>query len=106
MFHLSHIKPVYESPLCPLTNLPPPTWLMDNHPALTVHCILDVRRQGRGFQYLMDWEGYGPEETFWILRSFFSQPKSHLIVLQVPAEEMPQVARRRVFFFWGGWGVQ
>uniref|UniRef100_A0A8C6MLR6 Integrase catalytic domain-containing protein n=1 Tax=Nothobranchius furzeri TaxID=105023 RepID=A0A8C6MLR6_NOTFU len=65
-FHTSRLKPYVESSLLPpQAPAPPPTHFLDGEPIYTVRRILDARRRGRGWQYLVDWADYGPEERSW-----------------------------------------
>ncbi|KAI2651157.1 Transposon Ty3-I Gag-Pol polyprotein [Labeo rohita] len=66
VFHVSKLKPVFHSTFNPPALVPHPPRLVDGEPVYSAKHILDFRRRGRGFQHLVDWEGYGPEERSWV----------------------------------------
>ncbi|KAK1797762.1 hypothetical protein P4O66_008115 [Electrophorus voltai] len=66
-FHVSALELVVESPLavegCPLG---PPPLDIEGGSAYRVHTLLDLCQSGKQLQYLVDWEGYSPEERSWV----------------------------------------
>ena len=73
-FHVSQVKPTKDSPMVPATKPPQPLEAADGGSLYKVKSLFAVRNRGRGKQFLVDWEGYGPEERQWIPRSYIDDP--------------------------------
>ncbi|XP_051512641.1 uncharacterized protein LOC127416983 [Myxocyprinus asiaticus] len=71
-FHVSLLKPHYPSlspsPEPGATEEPPQSLLLEDGSVYEVRAILDSRHRRGLLEYLVDWEGYGPEERSWVTR--------------------------------------
>ncbi|KAL0202748.1 hypothetical protein M9458_000766, partial [Cirrhinus mrigala] len=75
-FHVSLLKPFFPSATeTPGAEAgPPPPEVLDQPSIYMVHKILDSQRQGGHLEYLIDWEGYGPEKRSWVPRDDVLDP--------------------------------
>ncbi|KAI2660671.1 Transposon Tf2-6 polyprotein [Labeo rohita] len=69
-FHVSLLKPADDpggvENLEETASQGPPPIIIDGEEVYQVNTILDSRRRRGHLQYLIDWEGFGPEERSWV----------------------------------------
>ena len=51
----------------------PPPEIINGEEVYQIETILKHRKRGRGYQYLIKWEGYPISEASWELESLFSE---------------------------------
>ncbi|KAI2648103.1 Transposon Tf2-8 polyprotein [Labeo rohita] len=76
-FHVSLLKPYTKPVSSPSTEPvvpPPPPEIEPADQIYQIREILSSRRRGGRVQYLIDWEGYGPEERSWVERGDVLDP--------------------------------
>lgn len=69
VFHVSKIELVFHTTnALPATSLifPPPPLIIEGAQAFKVKGIVDSWRRGCDFGTWLIWEGYGPEERYWV----------------------------------------
>uniref|UniRef100_A0A3B1KEA5 Gypsy retrotransposon integrase-like protein 1 n=1 Tax=Astyanax mexicanus TaxID=7994 RepID=A0A3B1KEA5_ASTMX len=67
-FHVSLLKPLVPGPLAEgaPADVPPTAVEGEDSTTYAIREVLDSRRRGGVLQYLIDWEGFGPEERSWV----------------------------------------
>ncbi len=73
--HVSLLKPFSPSNTgCTEPDAPPAPEVVKEASVYQVQEILNSQRRGARLEYLVDWEGYRPEERSWMARDEFSRP--------------------------------
>ncbi|KAM9391487.1 uncharacterized protein KIAA0825 homolog [Pholidichthys leucotaenia] len=88
-FHVSQVKPVFVSSLCPPSKPPLPPKRVDGGLVYAVHRIVDAHCQSHGIQFLVDWKGYEPEERSCLASLSTTIPWKHPSSTFLPGSLLP-----------------
>ena len=72
MFHVVLLKPYQENKVYRENFATPSPDIVDREEVYQAETILKHRRRGRGYQYLIKWEGYPITKASWEPKSAFS----------------------------------
>lgn len=80
VFHTSEVLPYIENDpiLFPSCEFAKPCPILDDNgnEEYIIRDIIDERRSGRGFKYLVHWDGYGKEENRWLPRKLLEDTEA------------------------------
>uniref|UniRef100_A0A9J8B1D5 Chromo domain-containing protein n=1 Tax=Cyprinus carpio carpio TaxID=630221 RepID=A0A9J8B1D5_CYPCA len=96
-FHVSLLKPFSASTTdSPEPQEPPPLEILEQPSIYQVKEILNSQRQGARLEYLVDWEGYRPDEHSWVAKDDILDPMLHRQHPDHPAPRGRGCPRHRV----------
>ena len=90
VFHVSLLEPYHYDDDPDRTQVPPPPIEIDGYEMFAVEAILDSRVRRGKVEYLIHWEGYGPQDRTW--QPFESLDKVKDLVCRVPFETRQQAS--------------
>ena len=78
VFHATLLHPYRENDTYGTNFAEPPPELLEGEEVYEIKTILNHRKHGRGYQYLIKWTGYPISDTFWEPELSFSNDRNTL----------------------------
>ena len=78
IFHATLLRPYKENDIYGTNFTEPPLELLEGEEVYKIKTILNHRKRGRGYQYLIKWTGYPISDTSWEPESSFSNNRDTL----------------------------